>query len=104
MKPNLCHKANPGQKQIPGYGLPPGPRDWMGIQGLGLVLTNPGIDNDDSSLFDKFIYIQQETQNKNLKEDFNAKTSETKIIEIGQAVLEIFNFKDPDLYNFTRTK
>ena len=26
----------------------------------------------------------------------------TKIIKIGRAVLEIFNFKDPDLDNFTR--
>ena len=28
--------------------------------------------------------------------------NETKIIKIGQAVLEIFNFKDRDLDNFTR--
>ena len=41
----------------------------MGKQGLGLVLTNPGIDNEDSSVFDKSIYTQPETQNKNLKEN-----------------------------------
>ena len=50
-----------------------------------------------------------------LKENCNAKNidfaserpfkilqNETKIINIGQAVLEIFNFKDRDLDNFTR--
>ena len=33
---------------------------------------------------------------------FKILQNETKIIEIGQAVLKIFNFKDRDLDNFTR--
>ena len=33
---------------------------------------------------------------------FKIRQNERKIIKIGQAVLEIFNFKDRDLDNFTR--
>ena len=43
-------------------------------------------------------------QNKliSLGRPFKTLQNETKIIKIGQAVLEIFNFKDQDLDNFTR--
>ena len=43
-------------------------------------------------------------QNKLISSErpFKILQNETKIIKIGQAVLEIFNFKDRDLDNFTR--
>ena len=43
-------------------------------------------------------------QNKLISSErpFKILQNETKTIKIGQAVLKIFNFKDPDLDNFTR--
>ena len=43
-------------------------------------------------------------QNKLISSErpFKMLQNETKIIKIGQAVIDIFNFKDQDLDNFTR--
>ena len=41
---------------------------------------------------------------KEVERPFKVLQNEAKIIKIGQAVLEIFNFKDQDLDNFTRKK
>ena len=54
----------------------------------------------------KAISVKGELQRQNKlissERPFKILQNETKIIKIGQAVLEIFNFKDPDLDNFTR--
>ena len=51
-----------------------------------------------------FIKGELQRQNKLISSErpFKILQNETKIIKIGQAVLEIFNFKDRDLDNFTR--
>ena len=51
-----------------------------------------------------FIKGQLKRQNKliSFERPFKILQNETKIIKIGQAVLEIFNFKDRDLDNFKR--
>ena len=57
-------------------------------------------------LFCICVAIKGELQRQNklisFERPFKILQNETKIIKIGQAVLEIFNFKDRDLDNFTR--
>ena len=52
------------------------------------------------------IYFKGELQRQNklisFERPFKILQNETKIIKIGQAVLETLNFKDQDLDNFTR--
>ena len=59
-----------------------------------------------SDQFTKSGCIKGELQRQNKlissERPFKILQNETKIIKIGQAVLEIFNFKDRDLDNFTR--
>ena len=57
-----------------------------------------------SILFLGSIKGELQRQNKLISSErpFKILQNETKIIKIGQAVLEIFNFKDRDLDNFTR--
>ena len=59
------------------------------------------------SVFGSFlILVKGELQHQNkwisFERPFKILQNETKIIKIGQADLEIFNFKDQDLDNFTR--
>ena len=46
--------------------------------------------------------LQRQSMLISSERPFEILQNETKIIEIGQAVLEIFNFKDWDLGDFTR--
>ena len=59
-----------------------------------------------SQNFKTFIKGELQRQNKLISSERPIKIlqSETKIIKIGQAALEIFNFKDRDLDNFMRKK
>ena len=54
----------------------------------------------------RFLAVKGELQRQNKlissERPFKILQNETKIIKIGQAVLEIFNFKDRDLENFMR--
>ena len=51
----------------------------------------------------QYILFKGELQRQSkLISSFKILQNETKIIKIGQVVLEIFNFKDWDLNNFTR--
>ena len=46
--------------------------------------------------------LQHQSKLSSSERPFKILQSETKIIKIGQAVLDIFNFKDHDFDNFTR--
>ena len=57
-------------------------------------------------LFQPFVGLKRELQRQNKlissERPFTILQIETKFIKIGQAVLEIFKFKDRDVDNFTR--
>ena len=69
---------------------------WFQIYGL---FTWPPLDK-----FSIFFKGELQRQNKLISSErpFKILQNNTKIIKIGQAVLEIFNFKNRDMDNFTR--
>ena len=81
--------------------------DWKQIYTIHRVAT---IESHTRSfqylIINNALFLKGELQRQNklisFERPFKLLQNETKIIKIGQAVLEIFNFKDPDLDNFTR--
>ena len=62
------------------------------------------VPRDTKALIPHIRHLRNATPNKLISSERLSKIlqKETKIIKIGQAVLEIFNFEDRDLDNFTR--